>query len=318
MKAFLSIMGLLGSCCILLWPTSVHAEIVVAESMEWVLATSDRVVVARVIQLDTLTDQDKRECQLATLAITKTLKGEHAERATILLLPYIHADFARRWMDEGNPILFCLIKNDGKRVPAEKCAWLLRGDGNGPDAVLLGKSKHHFTGCIPVLTRDFEVLTESDAIVKFVENTVKTPVQEPPRSHELAVPGATAVFKKLWSRSAVYLIVPIDAKLEELGQKWSQADSPGERQEGAKILRHFKSERNIEILKPLLKDPSTSEATKHRSVLFKAELELVYRKKVYYVRQAAFDALRDMGAKVERPVLEELLEGRDEPDEPPR
>jgi hypothetical protein len=38
---------------------------------------------------------------------------------------------------------------------------------------------------------------------------------------------------------------------------------------------------------------------------------LVYRKKLYYVRQAAFDALREFAVKVEKPVLEELLEGRD-------
>jgi hypothetical protein len=49
----------------------------------------------------------------------------------------------------------------------------------------------------------------------------------------------------------------------------------------------------------------------HKTVPGKAVLELVYRKKWYYVRQAAFDSLRALGAKVEQPVLEELLEGRD-------
>jgi signal peptidase I len=304
--------GLIG---FLLLPASVHAEIVVAESMEWVLATSDRVVVAKVVKVDTVLDQEKKECQLVTVAITKTLKGENADRVTFLLRPYIHHGYAKQWMDEGIPIIFYLIKNDGKRVavPAEKCAWLLRDNGNGPDAVLLGKSKHHFTGCIPVLTRQFEVLTETAAILKFVEKSAKLQAKGTPQPHTLEVPSDTAVYKKLWSRSAVYLIVPIDEKLEELGRKWCMTDSPRERTEGAKILRHFKNERNIELLKPLLKDPSTSEATMHRTVPGKAELELVYRKKLYYVRQAAYDALRELGAKVERPVLEELLEGRDDP-----
>ena len=72
---------------------------------------------------------------------------------------------------------------------------------------------------------------------------------------------------------------------------------------------------NIAILKGLLTDPSTAEATRYRSVAGKIELELVYRKNVYYVRQAAFAALRELGVKMNRPVLEELLEGHDEPDD---
>ena len=51
----------------------------------------------------------------------------------------------------------------------------------------------------------------------------------------------------------------------------------------------------------------------YHTVPGKTELELVYRKKVYDVRQAAFAALCKLGVKVDTPVLEELLEGKDEP-----
>lgn len=112
----------------------------------------------------------------------------------------------------------------------------------------------------------------------------------------------------------MYLIVPVDEKLQELGRRWCISGSSTQRAEGAQALRHFKNDRNVEILKPLLNAPSTSEATRSRSVPGKAELELVSRKKVYYVRSAAFESLRALGANVKRPVLEELLEGRDEPE----
>ena len=46
----------------------------------------------------------------------------------------------------------------------------------------------------------------------------------------------------------------------------------------------------------------------------KSELELVYRKKVFFVRQVAFDALTAMGVDIKPPELEVLLEGRDVPD----
>jgi hypothetical protein len=190
----------------------------------------------------------------------------------------------------------------------------LREDGNHPDAVLLGKSKHFWTGCIPVLTRDFEVLTDTNAILQFVERTAKAAVKDcPPLSHTVDVPSGTAVYKKLWSRSSVRLVVPVDEKLEALGRSWCKSPSFWERREGAQILRHFKNETNTDILKALLADPSTLESTMHRTVPGKIELELVYRKKLYAVRQAAFDALREFGVKVDRPVLEELLEGRDDP-----
>jgi hypothetical protein len=306
-----------GCAFLLLMPASAHAESAVGESIEWVLAASDRVLVGKVIKVDNITDQDNKECQAITVAVSRTLKGAHTERETALLRPYINEGYAKQWRDEGIPLIFCLVKNDGKRVsvPPKKVAWVLRDNNNGPDAVLLGKSKHYWTGCIPVLTRDFEVLAEADVILRFVEGAVKARRNATtPQPHTLRVPGNTAVYKKLWSGSAVYLTVPVDEKLEALGERWCKSNSPFDRREGAKILRHFRNEKNIGLLKSLLTDPHTAESTLHRTVPGKTELELVYRKKEYYVRQVAFEALCKLGVKVDRPVLEELLEGHDEPD----
>jgi hypothetical protein len=296
---------------------SARAETAFAESIEWILTASDRVVIAKVVQVDKVTGTDNKEYQAVTVAISRTLKGMHTDRETFLLHHYIPRDYATQWLEEGIPTLFCLVKNDGKRVavPADKFAWVLREDGSHADAVLLAKSKHYWSGSIPVLTRDYEVLTEKEAILKHVEEALKVETKDcPPRSHTLDVPGDTAVFKKLWAGSAVVLKVPVDGRLEVLGRKWCKSPSSFDRREGARIVRYFKNEQNIDILKSLLGDPNTSEATKHRTVPGKTELELVYRKKVYYVRQAAFDALVEMGVKVDKPVLEELLEGRDDPD----
>jgi hypothetical protein len=316
MKYSMVISMLLGCVSFLCLPTSGRAEIVVAESIEWVLASSDRVVGGKVIQVDKVTGPDKKDYQVVTVAISKTIKGEHGDHETFLLHHYIYSEYAKQWMGEGIPVLFCLVKNDGKRIPfpADKFAWVLREDGNLPDAVLLGKSKHDWTGCVPVLTRDFQVLTDKESILKLVERTVNAGVKRrAPRRHTLNVPSDTAVYRELWAGSAVRLIVPIDEQLEVLGRKWCRSASPWEREEGAQILGHFKNEMNVELLKSLLNHPSNCESTLHRTVRGKSELELVYRKKLYYVRQAAFDALRELRVKVDRPILEELLEGRDDP-----
>jgi hypothetical protein len=253
---------------------------------------------------------------MITLAISKTLKGTPAERAMVLMRPFIGKDYAKQWLDEGIPIVFCLVKNDGKRtsIPAEKCAWILRNDGFGPSAVLLGKSKNYWTGCISVFTRAGDVITDADSILKFLEKAVTAKAKNDDlHSYRLEVPDDTAVYKKLWSQGgSVVLVVPVDAQLETLGQRWCKSEFSMERMQGAEILSHFKSDKNIELLKSLLKDTSIRNRSKHRSVPGKTDLELVYRKKVYSVRKTAFDALRKLGVMVDRPILEELLEGQDD------
>ena len=295
-------------------PASAQAEIAIAESMEWVLANSDRVIVGQVVKVDKVTGPDIKEYEAATVAISKTLKGAQADRETFLI-QYYNGKYAQEWMDEKTPILFCLVKNDGKRTPfpVAKFQWVLRDDGHYNDAVLLGKSKQTWTGSTPVLASHCEVLTEKKAILKFVEQTLKAAVQgRAPRSHTLDVPSETAVFKELWSGSVVELIVPIDENLEELGRYWCKSASYNKRTEGAKVLRYFKNEKNIEILKSLLGDPITVIVSQEEPGK-DGRMELVYRKNLYFVRQAAFDALHELGVNVPRPVLEELLEGRDAP-----
>lgn len=308
----------IGFLLLILVPVPARAEVVVAESIEWVLASSDRVLIGKVVKIDKVTDRDNQQCQALTVAVTRTLKGAHSHHVTFLLRPYISEyGYAKQWQEEGIPLVFFLSKNDGKRIsiPANKFAWILRDDENGPNAILLGKSKHHWTGSLRVCTRTFDILKVPNTILKYLEDVQKASGKEKnPKGHALGVPGGTAVYKELWSLSAVFLIVPVDRKLEELGQKWCGSRSPHTRTEGARILRHFKSEKNIAILKLLLADPATAEETRHETVPGRNELEQVYRKKVYYVRQAAFAALQDFGAKVEKPVLEVMLEGRGGPD----
>jgi hypothetical protein len=315
MKRTSALAMILGSAVCFLLPLNAHAITAVAESFEWVLARSDRVVIGKVVKVEDVTGADEEKYQAVTIAISRTLKGAHRDRETFLLHRYISRSYATQWKEEGIPTLFCLVKNDGQQLPfpGDKFAWILREDHNHADAVLLDRSKHYWSGSIPVLTREFEVLTEKEAILQFVEKTLKTMAKGDPQcSHALRVPGGTAVCKKLYSGSAVYLVVPVDEKLEILGRKWCKSTSSFDRREGSQILGHFKNETNIELLRSLLGDPTTSEETKHRTVPGKSELELVYRKKRYPVRQAAFDALGALGVRVDKPVLEELLEGRDD------
>jgi hypothetical protein len=297
--------------------TGARAEPIVAESLETILAASDRVVVGKVSNIEDVLDSQHKQYQVLTVEISKTIKGSTEKTVSFVMPAYIERLYATQWREEGIPIIFCLKANNGKRVPfsGDRFKWVIRDDGNGSCTILLGKSKNYWTGCKPAFTCNFDVLTEPRALLEFVESTVKVQRNEPiTHYYSVAVPGGSAAAEQLanpWSRN--WLIVPVDKKLEALGLTRCASKSPIYREEGAKIVGHFKSDKNIKILKTLLEDSSTSDCTLHQTVPGKEALQLVYRKKVYSVRKAAFESLQMLGVNVDRPVLEELLESRDEP-----
>ncbi len=304
-----TIAACVGCAFILLISTSARADRVIAESIEWVLTTSDRVVVGKVVKVGVVLDRDKQECQVVTVAVSKTLKGAPAARETFLVPQNVYRGFAKQWMDDGIPIVFCLNKHDAKSssIPKDRFGWVLRQDQNsldsdiGIDAILLGESKREFTGCIPVVTRDCNVLTKPEPILKYLERTLAAvPKNATPRSIKIDVPGDTPAQNRLCEDCGNQLIIPVDDATEAMAQGWCKAMSPGRRNDGARILGQFKSEKNIAILKSLLNDPG-------------AGWEFVRHKKQYYVRRAAFDALRGFGLKLERPILEEPFEGQTAP-----
>jgi hypothetical protein len=302
------LLAALGGALLLGSPAAARAEIVFAESIEWVVVDSDWVGAGKVVKVEQVVGADKKKYEVATVAVSRTLKGKPADRVTFLLRNY-RGMVGKDWMDEGIPLVFCLVKRDRARDPNLPAGfdWVLRDNGNEHCTVLLGKSERQWTHTVGAYTREYDVLTEPAAILKRVEKAAAiVPAHQPPRSHTVTVPGDTAVYKKLWSRSAVILTVPVDGELETRGRELCKSADFHERIDGAKILRHFKNEKNIQLLKTLLKDPDFSVATYGTIVPEVGPVELE-RKKIYTVRRLAYDALREFGAKVERPVLEEQL-----------
>jgi hypothetical protein len=293
----LPLSSLLCGVALLGLPAPVSAEIFVGESIEWVTATSDRIVVGKVVKVEV--EGEKEPVEVATVAVSRTLKGKHADTVRFTLRRSSGPEVARGWQADGVPMLFFLV--------GEK-DWALRYDGNGHCAVLLGKSDRDSTHTMPVLTRDFKVLTEPEAILKRVEGAVAaTPKDRKPQRHLVNVRGDSEVFTKCWGGSSVLLVVPVDADLEKQARAWCKSPSDEDRWEGAKVLKHFKNDENVRILKSLLDDPAISVSQTYQQVAGQREPTLVSRTKVYYVRAAAYEALRDFGVEVKKPVLEESL-----------
>jgi hypothetical protein len=275
-----------------------------------VVADSDRVVVGRLTKVTTVSGDNKKSFEVATVKVSQTLKGPRRGRGTFLIRNYDGA-VAKKWGKLGVPILFCLVSAKHARregAPLEKVAWVLRDNGNEHCAVLLGNVRRDRTFTIEVFTKDFEVLTDPRSIIKTVTGFLRShPKIWKKRSHTLDVPFGTPVHKKLYDDSTVELTVPLDTSLEKLGRRWCRSESYWRRIEGVKILAYFKNGTNISILRNLLKDSSSSVETRHVIPLGKAEAVLVYRKRIWQVRKLAYEALRGFEIKVPKPVIEKTL-----------
>lgn len=291
-------------------PLTAHArpDGAYAECIEWITADSERVLVGKVVKVETAKGEDNKDYEVATVAVSQTLKGKHETKATFLLQNH-EEPVAAEWMEDAVPMLFFLVRSDRldkKSGLATRFDWVLREDVSYPSAVLVGKSKRDWTYTMHVFGRELSVVTKSDAIVKRVERAA-TAFSRRPNHHAVGVPKKNEIYKQFVEPSAVYLVVPVDEELEPFGRNWCRSAWPFERKEGIKILRRFKSERNIQILKSLLNDHYSDLATRYRLVIGLHVLAVPHRHRVYAVRRLAYETLRDLGVPVEKPVLEEPL-----------
>jgi hypothetical protein len=296
-------------------PSRANAVIVVADSIEWVIADSDRVVAGNVVSVERVAGPGEKPFEVATVEVSKTFKGEHVPRVTFILRNY-NGSAVDDWLADGIPLLFCLVNRDrakdGLSLP-EGFDWVLRDDGNEHSAVLLGKPKRHWTHTIRVVTRDFNVLTDPSEILNAAEAASEAhPKRWEGGSTPLEVPDDTPAMKELWCRSAVYLIVPLDDELERSARRWCNSDRPGLRFQGARVLRLFNNERNVKLLKALLQDPSFFLAPPEAPPNPGQGTGSTVPVRHYSVRKEAYDSLQALGVDVDPPVFEEPAQPTDQ------
>ena len=249
---------------------SAHAELVIASSLEWKVASSDLVVVATVEKLNKTT---------LRLTPTETIRGVSPA--------HINLTVPAATLDRVAPRVMAFLTHHGKTgrlQPREDRAW-------GSDWVVdLKKPTPSEHG----LGRDFVVLKTGEAIVARARTYAKSMhAKWPRRSFTVDAPWETEVARTLYGGSAVELIVPADAVLETSARGWAAGKDESLRRQGAQALALFKSAPNIKILSGLLADRAVWTTTSNG-----------LSRKVFYVRKAAYDALSTWGVKVKRPIIE--------------
>jgi hypothetical protein len=76
-----------------------RAETARGESIEWVVADSDCVVVGRITKVTAVAGDDKKPFEVATVKVSKTLKGPRKEQVTFLIM-------LARWQESGSGLGF--------------------------------------------------------------------------------------------------------------------------------------------------------------------------------------------------------------------
>jgi hypothetical protein len=300
-----------------------------AASLEWLVADSDVVVRATVVDVSPR-PAERFDRVTATLDVHETLKGRPTKRlkSVVYVTPAVKTFDELR--DTGQEALFFLVRAERHPFKAE-----VRGDGVDvatelephevtpwqwdQSIVRLGPPAAERRLTLTIFTVDLTLLTKPDEALPAARAAVEGGKAGRARLHEVHLPyNVMRATGK--SGDANILYVPIDGRLEAAARAWIKSPEAipkrlgiveaGDdrnlrnyanllRLEGVRALRHFGADENAVILKSLLGD----DAFWHHTISEAEQTGIT--EKVYYVRKEAFETLQEWGVKVNEPVLKE-------------
>jgi hypothetical protein len=293
-----------------------------ADSLEWLIVDSDVVVRASVVKVERESIpnpepklyREPEDWFIVTLKVHETLKGEPVGSLTFTERTVAYFRVYEGWRDaEREQLWFLVRKKEGQDAESEKIAARSRLGlyGGGWSVVRLGPpvpEERRFQAMPPpIFSMDLTVREKPDDILKAARVAAAEGGQRGRvQGHGIELPRGV-MQRSGHSGDANSLSVPVDRRLERMARRL--IESPGDflpgadrgfhadqlRLEGIKALRHFSSEPNAALLKPLLKDPYWSIHESPEGV----------REKVYDLRETAYETLRSWDIAVDRPVLRE-------------
>jgi hypothetical protein len=269
-----------GALAALATPTAAAAEINVGESLEWMVADSDLVVRGQVLSVTASRGPGQVVYERARVRIDETIKGVARPVVDILVRHVGPAERPSSWRADRSELLLFLVDSSrraGEDTAYRRAPFAVRAGVHGLSAIRLGAaSPEAFTMDQRVLSSRAAILDAARAAGKFAGRTRPTPFN-------LDADGP--IFQRLWAGSAVWLQVPIDARLEVLARSAIGSSRLRDRLQAVRALGHFKSAANIALMKRLLADPGSH-----------VEIEGKRQTRVFAVRAAALANLRAWGA----------------------
>jgi hypothetical protein len=285
----MSALALAGCLWLAVQPQSAVARITFYKSIELITAESDAMVRGTIIEIGHL-NHDWGYYPYwfkVVIHVVETLKGPKSNEVSVALSS-LDPKF-ELWWKAKTELLFSLRRWVGTQVP---CPFALQ---SGP--IELGGSE---TG---VVTLDLRVLMSRGDILRAArEGVAAPPIRGDKKWWRLDPPPSSEVAIRAGINRVVTVLVPMDRRLEERGQRWANSKSADYRALAPRALQPFKSQRNIGILKRLLSDDS------HTDIMHARDRGTRY----YPARLPAYVILKSWGVPVEEPVTESPLRGPDD------
>ena len=280
----------------------VRAESVIVDSLELRVAQAERVVVGTVVQSQVLPYRSGGGWRwtLARLAVEETLRGPKTREIDVLVRGGM---IAGPWSAPGSRILALLLPRDPAATASDSPpdsapdgAWIAAPGSSsitdpGLGAIVLDPKAP------PIVTRDFRVLRDPSALLTAARAAAKAAGPGPVEAYPLDTPFDSEAGKLLYAGSVVSVRVPIDAALIAQARAWVRSSEVSERVRGAEILGKVPGKDVDALLKGLLDDPGA----------WLQSWDDGRRERLYPVRRAARDALRDRGVAVGEVVITEPL-----------
>lgn len=270
-------------------PSWARAATALVESLEWAVVSSDLVIRGTITEVERVRDKQEVIWSTVTVKVADTLKGEKAEQVKFVAghKSRFASDQLTELRENKAEALFCLVKSErykSKGTDYAGAPWALRLPEGEQDCNVLDLSDKSSAYAVSL---DARVLTGREEILKAASDAKATPA---PKQGRLRAPASADVVRKLAEGGSVWILVPLDARLEQAAKDWLKGKELDYRVEGARTLRHFKSDSNIDLLKALLEDGQSMTDGKSRS---------------FPVRLASFEVLKSWGVEVKKPVTEE-------------
>jgi hypothetical protein len=190
--------GVIGAL-LLLCCSAARADIGSAESIEWVAASADRVIVGKAKEVNGVRRIDYARYEVVTIDVSETLKGKHEPTATIL----VRNDYGsppgigQSWIRKDVPLVFFLVRPERLTGPVPKgFEWAVDCRGGEITAVYLGRMPRD--GSMRVITAAFDVLTEPNAIVSYIDDVLRSIPRD-------------------WKQEAIYVPVPTTTMAHVVG-----------------------------------------------------------------------------------------------------
>jgi len=254
------------------------------QSIEAMVLNADTVVVGKIVAV-----AEGKEFHETTIDVEETLRGKHREQQRVRF-PH------RLWqLGVGG---FDAAELNVVRKDASRLLVAMRGEPAKIFGLIPLKDQE-----MNVYRADLTVLRKPADVILAARDTIRrAPGVKRIDTFPLTIPIKGGYYGGLGGSTTVQALV--DELLEKKALEYIRSDERWRRTEGASALRHFKSDENIARVKALLKDAEpyiSSHAAENHGI----------EVRIYTVRKAAFDTLKDWGITVDQPVFKDTVTNLD-------